>query len=88
MNIHPHYTCDASGVTIRHAAPPTDRPRNFNDHPVRFAVHRDCTLELYGEHFSAKKTLTVDEALGLAMLLLFAVRDDAAIIELSREVSK
>ncbi|MBL8388091.1 MAG: hypothetical protein JNK17_07750 [Hydrogenophaga sp.] len=88
MNNHPHYTCDASGVTIRHAAPPTDRPRDFARNPVHFTVHRDRTIELCGEHFTAKKTLTVDEALGLAMLLLFAVRDDAAVIGLSREVSK
>ena len=88
MNIHPHYTCDASGVTIRHAAPPTDRPRDYKSRPVQFAVHRDRTLELSGEHFTAKMKLTFDDALGLAMLLLFAVRDDAAIIEMSREVSK
>ena len=88
MNTHPHYTCDATGVTIRHAAPPSHPPRNFTDHPVRFAVHRDLTLELSGEHFTTKKTLSVDEALGLAMLLLFAVRDTTAVLDISREVSK
>lgn len=77
MNHHPHYTCDASGVTIRHAAPATEHPRDFTSRPVQFAVHRDRTLELSGQHFTAKTQLSIDEAIGLAMLLLFAVREDA-----------
>lgn len=85
---HPHYTCDASGVTIRHTAPPTERPRNFAAQPVQFSVHRDRTIELAGEHFTAKMKLNSDEAIGLAMLLLFAVRDDPAVIALSQRAGK
>jgi hypothetical protein len=74
---HPFYTCDASGVTIRHAAPPTEHPRNFKTRPVQFSVNRDRSLQLHGEHFTATMRLSTDEAIGLAMLLMFTVREDA-----------
>jgi hypothetical protein len=73
---HPHYTCDATGVTIRHAAPPPEHPRYYGKQPVQFTMHHDCTLEMHGEHFSAKMQLTNDSALGLASMLLFLVRND------------
>lgn len=88
MNHHPYYTCDASGVTIRHAPPPTDNPRDFKNLPVQFAVHRDRTLELSGQHFTAKTQLSIDEAIGLAMLLLFVVREDTHALTKAMEAGK
>lgn len=73
---HPHYTCDATGVTIRHTAPPTEHPRYYGHQPVQFTVRHDRTLELHGEHFSATMPLTIDAALGLASMLMFLVRND------------
>jgi hypothetical protein len=73
-----HYICDAAGVTVRPAPPPTDHPRNFKDRPVQFSVSRDGTLALHGQHFSAQMNLTSDEAIGLSMLLLFFAREDLA----------
>lgn len=88
MNHHPHYTCDASGVTIRHAPPPTEIPRDFNGRPVQYAVKRDRTLELHGQHFTAKMQFSVDEAIGLAMMLLFSVREDQHMFYRTVEIKK
>ncbi|MDI3511593.1 MAG: hypothetical protein PWQ61_2358 [Betaproteobacteria bacterium] len=76
MNQHPYYTCDESGVTVLPFAPTTHVPPEFKSGEVRFAVHKDRTLEISGENFSASKQLSIDEAVGLAMLLLFVVRED------------
>jgi hypothetical protein len=82
MNHHPHYTCDESGVTVRNESPPTGHPRNFKDHPMKFSVHRDRTLELSGEHFTTRMQLSIDEALGLAMLLLYTLREEVYLAQL------
>lgn len=85
---HPFYTCDASGVTIPHAAPPTEHPRNFKDRPVQFSVNRDRSLQLHGEHFTATMHLSMDEAIGMAMLLLYSVREDAHAMSKTAEARK
>lgn len=78
MHNHPHYTCDATGVTIRHIDPHKHAPRDYRQIPVQVAVHRDGTLEMHGEHFTAKAAMSVDQAIGLAMMILFTVRDQVA----------
>lgn len=77
MHQKPFFKIDAAGVTVGNppAAEPGRLPQDYKAQPVRFAVHRDLTLELHGEHFSAEAALTMDQAMGLAMLLMFACRE-------------
>jgi hypothetical protein len=70
---HTFYEIDDSGVTIRTAAEPD--PPGPKIHGPKVGVHRDLTIEMHGPHYSAKTQLSVDEALGLAMMLLFACRE-------------
>ncbi|MBS3996108.1 MAG: hypothetical protein KGZ67_02035 [Hydrogenophaga sp.] len=80
MHQKPFFKIDAAGVTVGSPPPsePGRQPQDYKAQPVRFAVHRDLTLELHGEHFSAKAALTIDQAMGLAMMLMFACRDQVA----------
>lgn len=45
--------------------------------PVEVAVRHDLSIELYGDGFSVKRKLTIDEALGLMGLLSYVVREHA-----------
>jgi hypothetical protein len=67
------YEIDDRGVTTRTAAEP--QPQCVKIHGPKVRVHRDLTIEMHGPHYSAKTQLSVDEALGLAMMLLLACRD-------------
>jgi hypothetical protein len=67
------YEIDDRGVTTRTAAEPD--PTGPKIHGPKVGVHRDLTIEMHFPHGSAKTQLTVDQALSLAMMLLFACRE-------------
>ena len=71
------HTLDATGVTVGNPPPETPgrTPKDYQNKPVRVSVHRDLTIELHGVNFSASAHLTVDEAMGLAMMLMLGCRD-------------
>ncbi len=48
---------------------------DYQRKPAQVCVHRDLSIELHGDHFSASAKLTPGEILGLASMLLFLLRD-------------
>ena len=50
-------------------------PAGSGTKPVKVAVHRDLTLQLHGARFSASTKLTPDDALALANMLIYLVRE-------------
>ena len=74
---HKFHTLSAAGVLVGNPPPETSgrTPKDYESKPVRVSVHRDLTIELHSKNFSASAHLTLDEAMGLAMLLLFACRE-------------
>ncbi|MDP2188452.1 MAG: hypothetical protein Q8J69_07185 [Sphingobacteriaceae bacterium] len=86
MNQRTFFTIDETGLSMG-SPPAAERgrlPQDYKDRPVRTAVHRDLTIELHGEFFSASTKLNLDEAMGLAMLLMLVCRDQAAKLKPSK----
>lgn len=81
MPTQPFFTAGADGVSVINppAREPGRHPSDYKARPVQVAVHRDLTLEIHGETFSTKAKLDLDQAMGLAMMILFACRDHPAV---------
>ncbi len=77
MNPKQFHTLSAAGVLVGNPPPeaPGRTPKDYESKPVRVSVHRDLTIELHSKSFSASAHLTIDEAMSLAMMLLFVCRE-------------
>jgi hypothetical protein len=86
MQTQPFFSAGADGVTVINppAREPGRRPSDYKTRPVQVAVHRDLTLEIHGENFSAKAKLDLNQAMGLAMMALFVCRDHPAVQQAPR----
>jgi len=86
MHTQPFFSAGANGVKVISTPPrePGRRPIDYQARPVQVAMHRDLTLEIHGETFSAKAQLSLDQAMGLAMMILFACRDHHAVVQAHR----
>jgi hypothetical protein len=86
MHTKPFFSAGADGVTVISppAREPGRRPSDYKARPVQVAMHRDLTLEIHGETFSTKAKLDLDQAMGLAMMILFACRDHPAVLQAPR----
>jgi hypothetical protein len=76
----PFTTITDNGMTFTGQRPVAHDPHkhDYSRRPAKVAIHHDLTLEIHGEHFSTSTRLTVDDAMGLIMMLGYIVREHAA----------
>ena len=80
MQTQPFATINDTGLTFTGSRPVAHDPHkhDYSRRPVKVALHHDLTLEIHGEHFTTSTKLTVDDAMGLIMMLGYIVREHAA----------
>lgn len=76
MNTKPYFKICPDG-TVNVQPPPQLLPgQGYSKKPVQVAIrYNPLRLELHGEAFTASANLSTDDALSIAMMLVYAVRE-------------
>ena len=76
MNSKPYFQIRPDGTVNVVPAPVKRATTDYSQKPVQYAVRHDSMrLELHGENFSTLINLSTDDALNIAMMLTYAVRE-------------
>jgi hypothetical protein len=77
MNTNPYFKIGADG-TVNVQPPPKLQPgQDYSKKPVQVAIRREpLCLEIHGANFSTLIHLTKVDALGLMMMLAYALREE------------